>query len=220
MDTFNNKTRIGFLFDLDGVLIDSETQYTRIWQEIDNIHPTGVEDFAYRIKGTTLDNILSTYYPEPSTQKKIRLLLYDKEGAMHYGYTPGAEEFLEKLSARGHKVVLVTSSNEDKMNKLWKQHPEMKKRFISIVTGDKVTRSKPDPEGYLLGASLTGASPTNCVVFEDSLQGVKAGKAAGCYVVGVSGTVSRDRLAEYADIIIDTLNEVDLIKIEKILIER
>lgn len=217
MKTIDADIAIGFLFDLDGVLIDSEEQYTRIWEEIEECFPTGVENFARVIKGTTLDNILSTYYPDSDTQKEVRKLLAEKEETMTYGYTPGAAELLQNLSDRGEKAVLVTSSNRDKMNILRRQIPEMENRFIAIVTGDKVTRSKPHPEGYLLGAGITGAHPRNCVVFEDSMQGVKAGQSAGCYVIGVAGTYPAERLAEYSDTIVDNLLQIDIDNLIKLL---
>ena len=71
-------------------------------------------------------------------------------------------------------------------------------------------RSKPDPEGYLIGAKLCGVSPTHCAVFEDSLQGVHAGHAAGAYVVGITGTVETEALRESADTIVDTLENFDI----------
>ncbi len=213
-------TLIGFLFDLDGVLIDSEEQYTRIWEEIDDCFPTGVESFAHVIKGTTLDNILSTYYPDAGTQLKVRDMLALKEGCMVYGYTSGAAELLQAISDRGERAVLVTSSNRDKMAILRRQLPEMESRFVEIITGDRVSHSKPHPEGYLMGAGITGAHPRNCVVFEDSMQGVKAGHAAGCYVVGVAGTYPADRLAEYSDTTVRSLAEIDLDKLINLLRSR
>ena len=204
----------GYLFDLDGVLIDSESQYTRIWEEIDEEYPTGVDNFAIRIKGTTLHDILSTYFPE-DMHATIKAALDEKEGAMTYSYTSGAERLLRSLQERGHGTVLVTSSNLDKMKKLDSQLPELTGYFTDIITGDRVSRSKPDPEGYLLGAGIIKADPRNCVVFEDSLQGVKAGRASGSYVIGVAGTCERTQLSEYAEIVVDSLEEIDLDMLEE-----
>lgn len=215
-----NNGNIGFLFDLDGVLIDSESQYTNIWSDIDRAFPTGVENFALKIKGTTLENILSTYFPGDQLKKDVKKMLDEKEAEMEYEYTPGAEALLSALKENGQGAVIVTSSNDEKMSILWKQHPEMKAYFNSIVDGDQVSRSKPDPEGYLLGADRLGADAKRCVVFEDSMQGVKAGRAAGSYVVGVAGTNSADKLAEYADIVVDSLEEISWEKLAEILRSR
>ena len=111
-----NRTRqnISFLFDLDGVIIDSEKTYTLIWREINRIFPTGVPDMEYRIKGMTLHAILSTYFPDPDLQKKVVGILYEKEKQMKYHYTEGAAALLERLRHDGIPTALVTSSNDQK----------------------------------------------------------------------------------------------------------
>lgn len=91
-----NKDNIGFLFDLDGVIIDSESRYTEIWGEINGCFPTGVAQFEHKIKGTTLDNILSTYFDE-ADRDSVVAMLNEKEQAMVYDYLPGAKELLETI---------------------------------------------------------------------------------------------------------------------------
>ena len=93
---------IGFLFDLDGVLIDSEREYTRIWNSIEDRFPTEVENFSYRIKGTTLENILSTYFKE-SDHPAVKKMLFALEQQMQYDYCDGAESLLDILDNKGLK---------------------------------------------------------------------------------------------------------------------
>lgn len=200
----------GFLFDLDGVIIDSESAYTGIWNEIERRFPTGIEDFARKIKGTTLTNILSTYYPDPETSAKVEKLLYELEGKMEYRVIPGAMKLLEKLKEKGIPTALVTSSNEVKMSHLWAQHPELKEYFNVVVTADMVGKSKPDPEGYLKAAQLLGKDPAMCVVVEDSLQGVMAGQNAGSFVIGVSGTLPADVLRPHSNVVLADLARVEI----------
>lgn len=210
---------IGFLFDLDGVLIDSEREYTRIWQEIDRRFPTGVENFAIKIKGRTLPEILSAYFPD-KLHGEVTDLLNEMEQKMHYEMLPGASEMLMGLHERHIGCVLVTSSNEMKMRHLREELPELESNFADIVTADRIIRSKPDPEGYLLGASILKARPARCVVFEDSVQGVRAGDAAGAYVVGLTTTLPEDALRPYCDRIVSTLADVDLDELVATLRER
>lgn len=211
---------IGFLFDLDGVLIDSENKYTQIWTAINNEFPSGYSDLATRIKGTTLEFILAQYYPDKDIREKVEQRLYEKESEMKYDFTPGAEKLLHWLSENKVPTALVTSSNQLKMNHLWKEIPGMDRFFNQIITGDMVNRSKPDPEGYQLAASLLGVDNKRCVVFEDSLQGVKAGKSAGSLVVGVAGTLSEEILLPYSNIIVHSLKELNPETIIRILSER
>lgn len=203
------KSKIGVLFDLDGVLIDSETEYTKIWGEIDRRFPTGVPDMPIRIKGMTLDNILATYFGAYPDQKPIRAALHELENRMTYRWLPGAREFVEWLIAKDIPRVLVTSSDDRKMQHLREELPELEKMMTAIVTADKITRSKPDPEGYLLGASLIGVDPRHCAMLEDSRQGVKAGEASGGYVIGVAGTLPAEEIAPHCDIVIQSMDEID-----------
>lgn len=205
-----NNPDIGFLFDLDGVIIDSESQYTRIWAQLNKEFPTGIPDFEYVIKGSTLSKILNENYGDEETREKVASRLHELESRMKYDYLPYAEEFLNELLQRNIPCVLVTSSDKKKMDHLWEELPDLKNFFRFIVTGDLVKNSKPSPEGYLLGAEKIKVKPENCVVFEDSLQGVMAGKNANAYVVGIQGTLPGETLAPYSHIIVDNLNEVNL----------
>ena len=212
----SDSVNIAFLFDLDGVLIDSEQEYTRIWHTIDQEFPTGVENFALKIKGTTLENILDTYFK--INRNKVEERLYCLESEMRYNYTKGAPELLDYLHKYNIPCVMVTSSNHIKLNHLWSQLPELKQYFNSVIDGDMVTRSKPDPEGYLNGARAVGLLPSRCVVVEDSLQGVKAGQAAGAYVIGVAGTLPSDTLRPFCNQVVNSLDEINFTLISKVML--
>lgn len=212
--------KIGFLFDLDGVLIDSEREYSRIWSVINRDYPTGVEALEEKIKGCTLEKILSEYYPDPELSIKVSRLLHELEDEMHYNYLPGAREFLEKLDDKKMKKALVTSSDNKKMKHLREELPELMDYFDFIVTADYVTESKPSPQGYLLAAEKLGKNPINCVVFEDSLQGVKAGRNAGSFVAGIKGTLTAEILEPYSDIVVGGLSEINLENLIEILRSR
>lgn len=211
---------IGFLFDLDGVLIDSEREYSKIWAQVNKEYPTGVKSLEVVIKGCTLDKILDDHYPEPETRGKVVKRLYELEKQMKYSYLPGAERLLRDIMKSPYKMALVTSSNDVKMAHLDEELPELRGMFDFIVTADLITKSKPDPEGYLLGAKGIGCDANRCVVFEDSLQGVKAGRNSGAYVVGVAGTLPAEVLAPYADIVTDNLETITLDELIGILRER
>lgn len=215
-----NDGKIGFLFDLDGVLIDSETEYTRIWTAIarefyrtpegeipDDDH---ARDVALRIKGQTLAHILEDNFPDPAVRTEVTEMLDMLEQRMRYCWLPGAREFLEQITHSDFDAVLVTSSNSVKMKHLREELPELESYFKAMVCAESIKHSKPDPEGYLLGANLIGANPARCAVFEDSVQGVTAGRRAGAFVTGVAGTVGAERLEEYSDMIVSSLTEINL----------
>lgn len=210
----------GYLFDLDGVLIDSEREYTRIWTEINNKYPSGKADLPYIIKGQTLSKILSDNYPDPEEMRQVSDELHRLEREMKYSYCPSARDFLVSLQSRGLKIAIVTSSDEVKMAHLYKDVPDLRNFPEIIIDASMVVKSKPHPEGYLKGARELGVDIKNCAVFEDSVQGVKAGKAAGAYVIGITGTKKREELEPYSDIVIDSLDEIEIEKLEDYLKRR
>lgn len=202
-------TRYGALFDLDGVLIDSESTYTRFWEEIDRMYPTGIENYAIAIKGTTLPEIMK-HYDNEEVKADILRRIHDFQESMVYEIYPGVERFLDELASSGIPAAIVTSSDSRKMQLLFEQHPGLRKYFAAVIDASQVSRSKPDPEGYLKGASAIGRAPGDCFVFEDSLQGLKAGAASGATVVALSTTYPPETLKGKAAKIIGGLNELSV----------
>lgn len=196
------------LFDLDGVLIDSETLYTQFWGEVGRHHNLPSATFAYDIKGTTLTDILETHFPSPEVRADIDRLLHEFENNVVYPIFPGALEFVDSLRRLGIRTVIVTSSDDRKMDFLYGQHPTFRSHFDAVVTAADVTHSKPHPEPYLVGARKAGCLPGECVVFEDSFQGLQAGRAAGAYVVGLSTTNPASEVARFADLVVGSLAEL------------
>lgn len=179
---------IGALFDLDGVILDTEGIYTQFWAKMDQLYPTNTPNFAQVIKGSNLQAILHTYFKGDTFRDKITKMLDEFQQNMEYKYFDGAMEFIEQLNEAGIPCCVVTSSDNRKMEALYEQKPDFKKHFDKIVTGDMVSHPKPNPECFQLGASMIGVSPCDCYVFEDSLNGLEAGLAAGSVVIGLATT--------------------------------
>jgi HAD superfamily hydrolase (TIGR01509 family) len=183
------KNKITALFDLDGVIIDTEPQYDIFWRKASIDYQSGIENLEQVIKGTTLPVILSKYFAHLSENEREELEtnLHAFEMQMEVIPIPGALEFLDKLKEAGIKTGLVTSSDDEKLNMVFTALP-LKAYFDTLVTADRVTRGKPDPMCYLLAAKDLGVHPENCCVFEDSFNGIAAAKAAGMKVIGLSTT--------------------------------
>ena len=197
------------LFDLDGVIVDTESIYTDFWDDIDRRYPTGVDNFARVIKGNTLARILDTYFDE-NLRDEILVLLKEQEESMRYCLFDGVSDFLDRLIENDIPKAIVTSSNDRKMSKLFSQIPELRPKFEAIITDAMVERSKPDPQGYLIAAETLGVAPSDCVVFEDSFAGLEAGRRAGAYVVALATTNPRESLYEKADEVIDSFIGYDI----------
>jgi len=199
---FDSTKPVAGLFDMDGVIINTESQYTVFWADIMQKYK-GDASLAARVKGTTLDNIYETWFHgQTAVQDKITVALDDFETTMEMPYVPGFLRFAVNLKENGIKIAIVTSSNKLKMDAVYCQHPELKELFDRILTAELFTRSKPFPDCYLLGAQVFNTVPGNCIVFEDSFNGLQAGCAAGMHVIGLSTTNPSDSIKEYTDIVI------------------
>ena len=184
-----------FLFDLDGVIIDTEPQYDIFWRKAAEDYQLGIEKFENVIKGTTLPNIFSihfSHFPE-EVHRKIAIANQTFELKMDIIPVPGALAFLEEVREAGIPMGLVTSSDDCKIEYVFNRLP-IRQYFDTIVSADRITHGKPDPMCYLLAAQDLGISPENCYVFEDSFNGIKSGNAAGMKVIGLSTTNSADSI--------------------------
>lgn len=186
-----NQTKIAVaLFDFDGVVMDTEKQYTVYWDKVGETYHPELSHFGAMIKGQTLVQIYERYFAGMEAEQRIITDGLNKfERQMTYEYVPGVVDFMKDLRAHGVKIAIVTSSNEQKMANVYAAHPELKAELVDcIFTAERFTRSKPAPDCFLLGAKVFGVAPESCVVFEDSFHGIEAGNAAGMPVIGLSTT--------------------------------
>ncbi|NDV66896.1 HAD family phosphatase [Bacteroides sp. 224] len=199
----NELNKIAVLFDFDGVVMDTEGQYTKFWDEQGSKY-LHIESFGKTIKGQTLEQIYNKHFSGmDDIQMQITGDLNEYEENMSYEYLPGVVDFLKELHANGAGIALVTSSNLKKMANVYKIHPEMPELFDEILTAERFTKSKPDPECFLLGMKLLGALPENSFVFEDSFHGLQAGRSSGATVIGLATTNSREAIQGSCNWVID-----------------
>ena len=191
------------LFDLDGVIVDTEGQYSLFWKQIGEEYMPGMPDFALAIKGRTLTQIYDTYFPDAADRAAITERLNAFERQMDFPYIAGAREFLEALQAQGVPTAIATSSNCDKMACLYARHPEIKNLVTAVLTAEDARRSKPAPDCYLAAAERLGADISNCIVFEDSPNGLAAGRASGAFVIGVCTSLAATEIEPLCDMYIE-----------------
>ncbi|MBO7520653.1 MAG: HAD-IA family hydrolase [Opitutales bacterium] len=202
---------IAALFDLDGVIVDTEDEYTKFWDAQGAQYRPEIPHFAAGIKGNTLVQVFEKYFfGDTAAQEKITRELDEFERGMPYKYIDGILDFLKILKSEGAKTAIVTSSNNKKMDAVFARRPELRGFFDEVITSERVKKSKPDPEGYLLGASIFGADKTNGFVFEDSTAGLTAAKASGLNVIGLATTYPEERIAHFCDKVIRDYSGLDM----------
>ena len=207
------------LFDLDGVVFDTEPQYTIFWGSQCRLYHPEHPGLEHEIKGQTLTQIYDQWFSGPllPEQPKITERLNDYESKMHYDYIEGFERMIADLRSHGVKTAVVTSSNLPKMEAVYRFQPEFKNLFDAILTSEDFDRSKPDPDCYLKAAERLGAKTDECVVFEDSFNGLRSGRAADMKVVGLATTNSVESIRPLSDIQISDYREMDYDQLSSIL---
>lgn len=203
-----DKTKcLAALFDFDGVVMDTESQYSIFWNGVGEKYRRE-SGFGRIIKGMTLTQIYDRYFSGlKEEQEQITADLNRFESEMVYEYVPGVVEFMRELRTHDVKIAIVTSSNDLKMANVYKAHPELKELVDRILTAEMFTRSKPAPDCFLLGAEVFGTVPANCVVFEDSFHGLEAGNAAGMTVVGLCTTNPKEAIQDKCKAVISDFTD-------------
>jgi sugar-phosphatase len=193
----------GLLFDMDGVLVSSIASAERCWRRWAKEYGVAGWETLQIPHGVPSRDIAQLLVPGMDVAAGVRRI-EDIEIADAAGLTvlPGARELLESLPLE--RWAIVTSATRRLLvARLAAAGLPVPERLISA---DMVVRGKPDPEPYVKGAARLGFAVKDCVVFEDAPGGVKAGVAAGCRVVGVLGTSTREALlGEGAEWLVESL---------------
>lgn len=192
------------LFDLDGTLIDTESQYTLFWRAMARKYRPDVFNLEHLIKGTTLTHIYSTYFTHPQWQEDITRELMAWESQMCYAFFPGVLPFLEDLKRHGVRCAIVTSSDKIKLAHVRRQIPTFDILFDKVFTAEDFAASKPAPDCYLLGARAFGADIDECVVFEDAYTGLQAGMSSGIFTIGLPTGLSPAAIADKCNYLLDS----------------
>ncbi len=199
------------LFDLDGVVFDTEPQYTVFWRNQCQLYHPDKPGLEQKIKGQTLAQIFGKYFSGnlECEQETITKRLDDFEQNMRFDYIEGFKDLIADLHHNNVKTAVVTSSNKKKMNTVYRVHSEFKSMFDAILTAEDFEKSKPDPDCYLKGAQKFETQPNKCVVFEDSFNGLKSGRAAKMTVIGLSTTNPESEIEPFSDKVVRDYKPLD-----------
>lgn len=182
------------LFDLDGVLVDTAKFHFQAWQELaeslgipftaeDNEQLKGVSrvdslEFILRLGHLELDSVTKQRLMDAKNARYLDLVAAMSPADV----LPGVVEFLASASAAGMRLGVGSSS---KNAEPILQRVGLSDRFSTVIDGNRITLSKPDPQVFLFGAAALGVQPAECVVFEDAPAGIEAALAGGFVAIGV-----------------------------------
>jgi mannitol-1-/sugar-/sorbitol-6-phosphatase len=193
-----------WLFDLDGTLIDSMSCIEIAWKIWCQSHGLKVEDVMHQAHGKRTADSLKIILPSGNLAEETAFM-ENLECELVEGLVaiPSARQLLETIS--GNPWAIVTSGSK-RLATHRIEHTGIPKPKV-LINGDDVTNGKPNPEGYLMAANRLNIRPSDCIVVEDAVAGVRAGKAAGMTVVAVAFTHSVEELQE-ADHIYESLAQL------------
>lgn len=213
------KDKEAVIFDMDGSLVDSMW----VWKEIDiaylgKFHLTIPEDLQRQIEGMSFTET-AVYFKErfslPCTVEEIKADWNQMAWEMYRTRVmpkPGAIDFLEHCKKQNIKLGIATSNSRPIVDMVLKER-EIASYFSCIMTGCEAKKGKPAPDVYLLTAEQLQVAPEKCLVFEDIVSGILAGKAAGMEVCAVEDAYSayqREEKKKLADYYIQDFREITL----------
>lgn len=185
----------GAIFDMDGLLFDTELIYQQTWLEIARENGTELgAGFTKAISGTNgvyMCNVIEEYYNVPDgtaimveCMERVR-----KKLSIHVPVKKGVPGILDFFREKGVDMVVASSSTREQIESNL-EIAGIRRYFTNIASGTEVRCGKPAPDIFIYAAGLAGCAPGRCVVFEDSGNGIKAGYAAGCTTIMVSDLTS------------------------------
>jgi HAD superfamily hydrolase (TIGR01509 family) len=204
------------LFDMDGLLVDTEPLWLEVETEVmARLGSDWTEADQEQLLGGSLERTVAYLLSKatrPVAPEVVAEWMMDgivaRVASGGVPVQPGARELLAEVAAAGVPRALVTSSQRRFMAAVL---ASTGMTFDVVVCAEDVSATKPDPEPYLLGAKLLGASPSECVVLEDSPNGVAAAEAAGCRVIAVPSLL---RISPHPGrVVVTSLRNVDLARV-------
>ena len=192
----------GVLFDVDGVILDTECLYSRFWMEACHYYGfpmTKAQALQLRSLNKTAgqEKLRALFGPAADyttiRQKRIELMdaFVEKEGV---SAKPGIYTLLDALDARGIPCAITSSSPQQRLES-YLTPLNLYHRFVKVISGYDVPRGKPEPDIYLRGAAELGLSPETCLALEDSAAGILSAYRAGCLPVLIPDLDTPDTLS-------------------------
>ena len=212
MDKSNNKNIKAILFDMDGVVVDSEKLYSQSEEKLLAQYGVKFDDSDWHyIKGCTekqfYDLVYSKFNPDilredlmSQGREFLKKIFTDQ-----LEYMDGFNSIYPAIKEK-YKLALVTSTGQDLVNHI-DGLLSIYKKFDIVLTSVDTKKHKPNPDPYITAMKQFGFEANECIVVEDSIQGIKAGKAAGCIVIALEGSIERKFLKD-ADYIISSLYDI------------
>ncbi len=205
---------------MDGTLIDNTPYHFKSWQALFKKYNKGEiskETYYTSISGVPVMDTIRKLFGDDRDEAGLKALLNEKEEFYRQEYAPyvapvnGLVDFLSSLKNSGVKMAMATSATVEDIDFILNRIP-IRNDFDEIVNSSMVSRPKPEPQIFLKAAEKLNTEPAKCVVFEDSLAGIKAANSAGMKVVAITTGHTADELHPI-DLVINDYSELTVQKL-------
>lgn len=209
------------IFDMDGVIVDTEPVHRYAYfQQFDELNISVSEELYTSFTGNSTRNIFQKLKEQFHLDQDVEDLILRKRAIFNDAFDnkkdlellEGVEKLIKDLHQNGMQLVLASSAAKVTIERVFNRFG-LHQYFSHKVSGEDFPKSKPDPAIFEYAASLSIASKENCIVIEDSTNGVKAAKAAGIFCVGYNSEHSKLQDLSLADIVINHFDELNFEKV-------
>jgi HAD superfamily hydrolase (TIGR01509 family) len=211
------------IFDMDGVIVDTEPVHRYAYfKQFEELNIAVTEEMYTSFTGFSTRNTFQTLKEAFQLNHDVEDLIQRKRNIFNDSFDSkedlelleGVENLIKELHENGMQLILASSASKVTIERVFSRF-KLHQYFTHVVSGEDFPKSKPHPAIFEHAASLSVAPKENCIVIEDSTNGVRASKAAGIFCVGYNSIHSKDQDLSEADIIINHFNELDFEVVRK-----
>lgn len=212
------------IFDMDGVIVDTEPVHRYAYfQHFDELKIPVTEELFTTFTGNSTKNVFQSLKDRFGLTGEVEDLVQRKRAIFNDAFDfkedlfllEGVEDLIKDLHQNGIQLILASSASKVTIERVFRRF-HLHQYFSHIVSGEDFPQSKPNPAIFVHAASLSEAPIEECIIIEDSKNGVTAAKAAGIYCVGYNSEHSKLQDISHADLIINHFNELDAQKVKQL----
>ncbi|MFV5695295.1 HAD family hydrolase [Flavobacterium sp. LB3P122] len=212
------------IFDMDGVIVDTEPVHRYAYfKQFDELNIEVTEDLYTSFTGNSTRNIFQKLKEKFNLDQDVEDLILRKRSIFNDAFDSkedlelleGVEKLIIELHNNGIQLILASSASKVTIERVFRRF-KLHEYFTHVVSGEDFPKSKPHPAIFEHAASLSIAPKENCIVIEDSTNGIKASKAAGIFCVGYNSIHSKDQDLSEADVVINHFNELGFDEVKNI----
>jgi len=205
------------IFDMDGVIVDTEPVHNYAYYQ--HFKELGIEvsaEMFATFTGNSTKNVFQKIKEHFGVTEDIPTLVEKKRSLFNDAFDTkadlflleGVEDLIKQLHQNGIQLILASSSSKVTINRVFNRF-KLDTYFSHIISGEDFPQSKPNPDIFLEAVRLSKSNKENCIVIEDSTNGIKAAHAAGVFCVGYRSVNSKKQDYSLANLVIDSFEELD-----------